>query len=605
MTFLIDRFPDDQIVRQLVAIDGIEPVPTRTNERRWRVVLRRVDNHQETTHSVSANYLFLMSLGSLWKAKRHIGFNKNWPEESTFELFDDGPPKFIWKTGGHNSLMFCDASVLEKNMTSGYPAYQILYGFRNGFTFERICVSVNELIRFYIGRSPAFSRHLFEFRESLQNPRLYRFLGENFLNGTPSKIEFADKNLGYAGQKLLVSMLSNKVGKEQLLSVSRTARSAISQNKRLNGKLTKVFPLFGMPHEQEGEFSGIGLYKQIFIDDEHGGNYVQIFGVSRITNSGHDTPSQDMTVLVGGGRKTSNPIPGPSKGKYPLPDIPHDVPEPSNSDTEILVAMGVDFEDDYPGLKNVELNEEVVFRDGLKNPYFENEGGQLIPIDRLSTERGGDTGGATGYARVRDDKLEPVIQKPLHLVDPSLPDLMTCRPEIELTPQDVISVSYIDVPDRLKLVAACICKTNSGLSENWRKGFFGNTKSINEISLLSLNRFVGEEILEKTGKHRRALVAELSNDQYRVIFADIERTGLESIGIFTLLVPINIDIEWDNISYILEYRLKFGTWPNPNTHGGGYVAKVQKHKSFFVDNDLLARTLHKFVWKLEEQATFI
>ena len=96
--------------------------------------------------------------------------------------------------------------------------------------------------------------------------------------------------------------------------------------------------------------------------------------------------------------------------------------------------MGVDFEDDYAGLKNVELNEEVVFRDGLKSPYFENEGGQLIPIDRLSTERGGDTGGSTGYARVRDDKLEPVIQKPLHLVDPSLPDLMTCRPEIELTP---------------------------------------------------------------------------------------------------------------------------------------------------------------------------
>lgn len=605
MPILLDSFPDDAIVRQLVSIDGIEPVPRRSNERRWRVILRPLKSNIVTTHTVSADYLYLLSLGSLWREKRKIGDSKNLPQVQEF-LLNDPSPHTVWRTDTLNGYpKFLDATVSKEDITSRFPAYQLIHGNDSDGHPVILCVSASEIIRFYVGRAPAFSRHLFEFREMLQNPRLYRFLGDNFFHGTPEKIEIADKNLGIEGRRLLVSMLSNQVGKKQLRSVSRTARAAIARNRSSSGKLNRVFPIFGLPHKADCSLTVIGSYRNIYIRNDTQDQVVQVFAVTRITMTGHVPLEQNMTIMSIGGLTKSDPIPGLPKRKNAHDDVPHDAPEPSNSDVEILTQMGEDTEEEYSGLDGIKINDEVELRDDVKSSFFENPDGSLTPIDKYSTERGGDTGGKTGQARGRDTDAPPAIQKSLLLVDPSLPNLMLCEPEIELGPQDVIGVDYERVPDRLKLLAACISKTRAGLGPEWRKGFFGGQRSDPNVPLLDLRRFEGEKPLPKTGKHRRALVADLNNDTHRILFADIERKESENIGIFTLLIPININIEWCNVSYILQYRLLNGTWPNANTHGGGYIAKVHKHRSFYQDDHLLGRLIKNFVLRLEDQVNYI
>lgn len=600
MAILLDTFPDDEVLRQLVAIDGIEFSAIRSNERRWKVVLRSDKDRSKSVHTVSSDYLLLLSLGSRWKKGRSTGFNPSLPGEELFEL-DDAFPVFLWRAESVNNLpKFMTHSVAGRNATSLYPAYQFINAYHPDGGYETLCVSTSEIIRFYVSRAPALSRHLFEFREGLQNPRLYRFLGDNFLKGIPEKIEIADKNLGSHGRKLLISMLSNQVGKKQILSVSRTARSANYRNRNSNGKLGKVFPVFGLPHEANCSLSVIGKRRNVIVQDQDEEKVIPVFAVTRITKTGHNPPEQDMTILSLGGSMNSRSLSRPARLNRPLEDISHDALEPSNTDSEILVDMGIDVEGDYPGLKNIEIKDEVVHTPDQQSPFFENEDGSLQLLSKLSTERGTHIGGSTGYGRGHDSNEPAAIHKSLLLVDEDLPDLITCEPEIALLPEDIKIVDYEVMPARLKLVAACILRTSSSLGTDWSTSFFGKKTYGNRVPLLNLKRFQNEQKLPKTGGYRRAIVGEIRGDSHRIFLFDIENRKSEAIGIFSIIFPKNTRITWKTISYILQHRLDQKTWPNAETHGGGYAAKVHPHKSFFDNDETLRRTTRIYIRKLQD-----
>jgi hypothetical protein len=106
--------------------------------------------------------------------------------------------------------MFCEVSFAGKDRTSKYPAYQVIDAQLDGQSIS-ICISCSELLRFFVGQSPALSRRLFGFTETLSNPNLYRYEGDNFLEGKPTRVEIADKNLGEHGKKLLFAMLTDPV----------------------------------------------------------------------------------------------------------------------------------------------------------------------------------------------------------------------------------------------------------------------------------------------------------------------------------------------------------------------------------------------------------
>lgn len=144
MAILLDNFPKDLVARQLVAIEGIESTPLRSSERRWRVVLRSLYDNCETVHTVSSDYLLLLSLGSIWKEGKTIGFNQNLPKEESFGL-DDRFPEILWRAENLNGIpQFLDRSVAGKDATSRFPAYQFINAHHFDGGYEILCISTSE-----------------------------------------------------------------------------------------------------------------------------------------------------------------------------------------------------------------------------------------------------------------------------------------------------------------------------------------------------------------------------------------------------------------------------------------------------------------------------
>jgi len=612
LSISFDTFPKDNVLRQIISLDGIESVPTRSNERRWRVTLQELQPRNNTgnkklrsEHTVSSEYLWVLGLGSLWRGNKREGDN-NLPDAQIVHL-DDPNPLSLWRDlKAVGTPHFLDKEVAGNNRTSIMPNYQLIRAIDNHGSLW-LCISYGELMRFFIGRSPTLSRHVFEFREKLENPALYRHSGLDFLNGTPTKIEIVDRDLGEQGRKLLISLLIDKVGKLQLLSAARSARAAISKNRNSNGSLGKVYPVFGLPYQAKSDLEVIGAPRTICIEVGDEFQMIDVLAVTRIVDTGHQPPPHNMSIVTGVSPSKGRdiPIPKPSVRKRLPEDIPHDVPDKSDSDAEILVKMGVDIEDSYSGLDEISIENEVVSSANPAIPFFEFNNDDPTELTGLSTHLGGGVGGTIGHSRGTDGDSPPAIQKSLLLTDDDLPDLLKCKPNIILGQSDVIFKKYSDVPDRLKLLAACIAKTRSGLGPDWSKYFLGSNENSLNIPLISLRRLPGQLPIAETGEERRAIVGILENDQYRVVFLDIEKSGTESIGIMTLLVPIDKNVGWEELSYIIAHRLspsvKGGTWPNAKTHGGGYVAKVQSHNSFYDDEQTLGKITHKFVDKLASQ----
>lgn len=617
MTFRLNNFPKDDVVRHIVRIHGVESPPKRTNERRWRVLLRAISSKSESANShpfectIAPDYLWMLQLGSCWKNQRCIS-SVHLPKKTTF-ILSDNMPRFIWRdTEVSGTPVFLEPEVLSDDRTSKYPCYQLIWSEDSMGNAILLCISSLELVRFFIGMSPAFSRYIFGFSNTLDNYNLFRVRGEAFATGTPDGLEVLDGNLGALGRKLMISMLLDPIGKNQVLNFVQSCRAAITRNRNSPDDYRNVFPMFGLPFVAQCNLSVIGTHKTICIENMESLQLVPVFGVTRIISTDYSPPQVDMEIIRQkssreGALSTTRP---PKKKRDPGDDLPHDSPEPANTDSAILVEMGVDIAESYEGIKNVKLIDKPVERDSNLNVKPNSDTGDNEDLTGLSTLLGGEEdGGTTGLGRGSDDKDKPRKEKSLLLVNEDLEDLLKCKTKNILGPEDVTPVNYEDVPKRLEMVAALMLKTNSGLGPEWRKGFW-NHGGVKEASLISLSKFPKKFSLLGNGKFRNAIVVIIENSEYRIVFMDMERRKGENIGIFSLLMPIDRMLSWEQISYILEFRLtpstSTGTWPNAKTHGGGYVAKVQAHQSLFpVEDRYLGGKLYKFVNKLVSQSSFL
>lgn len=568
-------------------------------------------NNKYLECSVAPDYLWMMQLGSLWRDQRCIKTNRL-PKKKTFTLLDSSP-QFVWRDAEVNGRpIFYDSEVVAEKAVAKYPCYQLLWAEDDCKNRVLLCISSLELVRFFIGMSPALSRHIFGFTNSLENYQLFRTLGGNFLKGVPEGLKILDGNLQALGRKLMVSMLTDPIGKKQILNFVQSCRSAISENRNSDGQSHDVFPVFGLPFKAQCSLSLIGEYRSILIEDKEGFQPVPVFGVTKMVSTNYQPPKSEINIIrmerTGDGATTSIEV---DSGKVKTPaDIPHDVPAPSNTDTAFLIQMGVDITEAYPGTKNVILKDALVESEGTLDFKPKTDSENQEDITALSTIIGGkERDGSTGIGRGSDDAERPRKEKSLLLLDEDLEDLLKCKPDHILGPEDIVSVNYEAVPSRLQMVAALVLKTDSGLGDDWRKGFW-QSGGIEEASLISLSKLPDKTALLENGKPRKAIVAILENADYRIMLADIERRKGEAIAIFSLLMPINQALNWEAISYILEYRLtpaaKSGTWPNAKTHGGGYVAKPQPHQRYFpVEDRYLGGKLFKFVNKVVSQAAYI
>ena len=76
--FISDRLPDDKVIRELFAVEGLELHPEDSRERRWRVRFKaRSQGASDISISISARYLPHLTLSSRYIGKKLFQLNNS------------------------------------------------------------------------------------------------------------------------------------------------------------------------------------------------------------------------------------------------------------------------------------------------------------------------------------------------------------------------------------------------------------------------------------------------------------------------------------------------------------------------------------------------
>ena len=145
--------------------------------------------------------------------------------------------------------------------------------------------------------SPAFSRHIFGFSNSLKNFDLFRIYGDDFLSGIPDGIRILDGNLGERGRKLMLAMPLDPIGRKQLQSFTQSRKAAYQQLENSDNKSGSIYPVFGLPYAPRGSLKVIGSNRDIRFGVGEAFFNVPVFGVTQIVSTSHE-PNENRFDIV-------------------------------------------------------------------------------------------------------------------------------------------------------------------------------------------------------------------------------------------------------------------------------------------------------------------
>lgn len=493
------------------------------------------------------------------------------------------------------SFTFYSKAQAGENRNLQFPAYEIIQGNRDGQKLPLLVSSV-ELMRFFPGLDLELARYLFSFLNDGSNDKLFRIGSRDLISKKITELVFTDQELSFRSQKIIAWLYSSDHGLTEMLRPSKTVRRAKVRAELLKSDAEAVYPEFYLPYPPSASLEVLGKTQTIELITETSASIMEVFAVTKILKTTYKPPAPKIKVSLEE-RRTDNPEKSnPYIGRMPVTGdyLPKDARNRSNNNALVRERHSPNEDEDFPGLKKMPLKVPIleVITDEKQRQIIEPDEPQVI--ENTSTIPGPDKGGSTGLGvPINDDDPEARERRSLVLCDPSLQNLRFSIPSIVLSPHEDLEWAKIEeLPFEFHMLRGMVERFSK---RGWTSRFFPAPESSGSYPLLKLDQLTPTKSSAKKVINRKGLVARLEGQGFCVTLLDISRdpkNAREPIGVYAILSRGRTDVPLRLLSYLFQQRLSpaisSGSWPSSDTHGGGYVATVIKHRETWLRNSSAA-----------------
>lgn len=604
--FISDRLPDDKVMRELFAVEGLELHPEDSRERRWKVKCRALsEDASDLTISFSARYLPYLALANRYIGKQLHDIENPLLTDEIFDLRDvvsgsdklcgPGEENRVYRCGS-GGYKFYSIARAGKNRNLHFPAYQIIQAERDGDSLPLLISSV-ELMRYFLGRDLELSRYIFSFLGDGSNDQLFRIGRRDLVSNKITELIFTNHELSFESQKIIAWLYSSEYGLTEMLRPSRTVRRAKVRAEILKSDAKTVYPEFYLPYQPSASLEVLGKTQTIELVTSKGSVEMNVFTVTKILDTTYKPSTPNIKVCLEQ-RRTKNPDKSPpyfGRARVNEHDLPKDAGNRSNSNAWVPERASPKENKDFLGLRKMPLKVPI-----LETLTDEKQRNVVDPhdtplIDNTSTLPGADAGGKTGLVIPKNDdkNREARERRSLVLGDSSLTNLRFAIPSTVLRiDRDIEWAKIEELPFEFHMLRGMVERFSK---PGWKSRFFPAQESRHLYPLMNLDELGRPNPSKKVRVCRSGLVARFDGQGFCVTLLDISRNPnikRESIGLYAILSRGRTDVPVRLLSYLFEQRLSpaisLGSWPNSDNHGGGYVATVIQHRKHWIRNSSAA-----------------
>lgn len=539
------------------------------------------------------------AIGSLWRARKHVGFAGSvWPEYLHCE-FPDCPSqqKIVYRFDIMDDESSSQLIEFRTSRTVGAQPYVLIPLLGNNFA-DFALISCFEVYRYYYGYLPSVSRHFFSFDSDGNNPNLFR---ANSTGRTKSYKTYRIDPLPPLtdrDQKRVAQYLSSKSARKAIGLCAASARAMAARDE-------PVLPSCHIPISGINKWKVSAQPRELNIEVDGKLSVRRVVAISRIIKCfderkiHHVISMREQIIVVNNPDIDSNS--NRNNGIIP-PTIPGaDIPVISDKPPGSVVRV-----------TDPDIHADAFERECWDDVSFQRIGTEreittvwpaeppIHEINEASTQSDGE--GLINTGRL-DDGPPKIRRSNKVLVDEEtfrtqLEDIFDLRAPGSIYSEDT---PVTDLPETLEYLfesAKAYLDSDGG-----RHGCFtgGDTKDFypDTVPVYILNSKWGKNTICRASpyKVRRALVLEIPVSDGYVYFFDLEKKEGEKIGIHVMLFN-GMTLSTNQIASILYRRLEGATrgWPDRMQFSGEFwTGKLYhyKHISATVKGQLIDRCVYK------------
>lgn len=540
------------------------------------------------------------SVGSLWKARKNVGFaGSAWPNLLYSNLPDcPSKQKVVYRINISDDFDPAKETEFRSNWSQGARPYLVV-PLLGEASADFALISCFEIYRYYYGCLPSVSRHFFSFDIDGNNPKLFRPANTKPTDAFKTYQIDPLPSLSDADQRRIAHYLSSKSARKAIGLTAASARASSVRN-------VPVLPVCRIPICGINKWAVSARLRKLNIEIDGELRNRPVLAISRIIECFDDlkiqhvlSTRQRIIRLKDADINVRNLNKG--AGAIPLTISSDDIPVVSDEPPGSVIRVA------SPALEEDEFDREcwegVSFKrigseKEIAQVYFPDPSSESIMAASTQLE----SGGLLNIGRLQDDpsrngrsKQVPVDE---NLYRSHLPHIFDVRVPGRITANS-ITTDELPITLRYLFDSAKAYMDADGSRRGCFVGGDSNDFYPDSLSIYTLNPAWGKNTICRASPDnvRRAIVFAIPVNNGTVYFFDLEKKKSEKIGIHVMLFNGQF-LTTNQISSILYCRLEGATrgWPDRTQFSGEFWSNKLYHYDQISDDTkglLIGRCVQK------------